>query len=978
MREKRFGLGWRVVTVLVAVVMVFGLLPSRVLAASAMTLSYNQNQIDSVGKQSTNSVACLGFAYAYAQTITSGTVHSWSEYDSNGGTDQAHFYGSNMQSSFTYYTVSGQQAILRKCYDSINEGRPVILWVTQTSGKQHWVTIVGYQNVTDANSLSLSNFLMLDPVHGADSTPEVLNKRNYTLRTGDNNIRVSKASTSPIPPNSDPIATLDSITTGNHTITIRGWAFDPDTPSASIGVHIYIGGSAGDSNAEVHIFTANTSRPDVNSAYGISGDHGFEITIPTLKSGTQAVHIYAINSESGNNPEFAARTVEIGSELDAPSGSAQLSTTSGYSIRPCLAPQMSLTIKDGSTTTDASIVLQPWSNVSYQAFDMAQISSGNAYRHLIVSRNSSMVLDLDCSLANFGRLIQCTRNNGYNQQWYFVSLGNNEYKIVSVLTGQCIDLPNFATAAGTVVGMCHDNGSNAQKYYLVPLSITKASVSVASQVEYSGSPVTPSVVVTSGGVTLVEGLDYSVSYYNNDAPGTGYAVVDGLGEFSGGFQEVSFKIVSSTPTIYDLSQATVSAIEDQSYTGRAISPSFTVKLNGTALTKDTDYTVAYSNNTNAGTARVTITGKGNYTGTKTVTFKINPRSMSSVMIGAIPDQTYTGSAVRPEVVAALGVYTLVEGTDYTVSYSNNTNVGTATVTITGKGNFTGTMSTTFKIVSSGTPTTDLSRAVVTLTPSSFEFTGECAIPGMTVTLDGKTLQHGTDYISLFVNAVNPGTYTYTVTGMGSYTGSTSASFTIAEPFCDVTSSTSHYEDILWLYASGVSKGWGSYPNRVFRGGNGVQRADMAAFLYRLAGSPEYTPSPTDKAYFSDVTDDTPHAKEIWWLASTGISKGWTMKDGTHQFRPTNAVTRQDMAAFLYRLAGSPTYNPSATDKAFFSDVTAETPHAKEIWWMASTGISTGWSSGSTHQFRGTNTVVRQDMAAFLHRMDVGGYVPEYK
>ena len=81
--------------------------------------------------------------------------------------------------------------------------------------------------------------------------------------------------------------------------------------------------------------------------------------------------------------------------------------------------------------------------------------------------------------------------------------------------------------------------------------------------------------------------------------------------------------------------------------------------------------------------------------------------------------------------------------------------------------------------------------------------------------------------------------------------------------------------------------------------------------------------------------------------------------------------RCDMAAFLYRLAGSPVFEPSTAGRARFSDVTAATPHAKEIWWLAHTRISTGFDDGT---FRPYSSVARCDMAAFLRRMNDAGLV----
>ena len=243
------------------------------------------------------------------------------------------------------------------------------------------------------------------------------------------------------------------------------------------------------------------------------------------------------------------------------------------------------------------------------------------------------------------------------------------------------------------------------------------------------------------------------------------------------------KTVSWKINQYNISNVDVGSISDQTYTGSAITPVPVLSkiLNGSSkytLVKDTDYTLSYSNNTNVGTATITATGKGNFTGTASTTFKINKASLtvpsqsgtltyntasqspswsnydstkmtvsgttsatnagtysatftlkdttnykwsdgtttektvswkinqyniSNVDVGSISDQTYTGSAITPvpvlsKILNGSSKYTLVKDTDYTLSYSNNTNVGTATITATGKGNFTGTKIITFKIV----------------------------------------------------------------------------------------------------------------------------------------------------------------------------------------------------------------------------------------------------------------------------------------
>ena len=120
--------------------------------------------------------------------------------------------------------------------------------------------------------------------------------------------------------------------------------------------------------------------------------------------------------------------------------------------------------------------------------------------------------------------------------------------------------------------------------------------------------------------------------------------------------------------------------------------------------------------------------------------------------------------------------------------------------------------------------------------------------------------------------------------------------------------------------------------------------------------------------FADVSNSTPHADDIRWLASSGISEGWLEQNGSRTFRGMDSVKRQDMAAFLYRLAGSPEFTAPSTSP--FVDVNSSTPHYKEICWLAQTGISTGWKVSAGFEFRGMESVKRQDMAAFLKRLSV--------
>src|SRR5450759_1773301 len=193
----------------------------------------------------------------------------------------------------------------------------------------------------------------------------------------------------------------------------------------------------------------------------------------------------------------------------------------------------------------------------------------------------------------------------------------------------------------------------------------------------------------------------------------------------------------------------------------------------------------------------------------------------------------------------------------------------------------------------------------------------------------------------------------------------------APPFADVAPGAPFFADIQWLYDQGISTG-SVQPDAtvLFQPAAPVRREAMAAFLYRFAGSPTFTPPVTSP--FVDVATSATFYKEIAWLAAQGISTGTNMGDGTFQFRPAESVSREAMAAFLYRFKGSPAFTAPLTSP--FVDVPTTGPFYKEIAWLAANHISTGTDLGDgTFAFRPTESVSREAMAAFLHRTGNGSY-----
>ena len=135
------------------------------------------------------------------------------------------------------------------------------------------------------------------------------------------------------------------------------------------------------------------------------------------------------------------------------------------------------------------------------------------------------------------------------------------------------------------------------------------------------------------------------------------------------------------------------------YDGTAKKPAVTVKDTSGKTVASSNYTVKYTNNTKAGKATVTITGKGSYTGKITKNFTIKAKSTAKLTTKlSATSYIYNGKAKTPTVTVKDGTKTLKKGTDYTVTYSSNKAIGTAKVTIKGKDNYTGTITKTFKIV----------------------------------------------------------------------------------------------------------------------------------------------------------------------------------------------------------------------------------------------------------------------------------------
>lgn len=285
--------------------------------------------------------------------------------------------------------------------------------------------------------------------------------------------------------------------------------------------------------------------------------------------------------------------------------------------------------------------------------------------------------------------------------------GDVTFKFFDKDGNQVSDQP-FPVGKYKVTASCEDADTiyTAEKEFeVVARELTEENVTFGENLVYTGNELTQTVTVTVGGKELTKDTDYTVTGLTGTEPGSYPVTVTGTGNYTGEVTK-SFEIAKA-----DISSATISDIDSPvGYTGTAYEPEVTVTFNGTELALDTDYTVAYTNNVNAGEATVTITGTGaHFKGSVEKHFTITAADLSGCTFAPIADVTYNTKAHTPEVTVAISGRTLEADKDYTVSYASNVKAGTATVTVTGKGNFTGSANTTFTIAKA-----DLNLSVYTI------------------------------------------------------------------------------------------------------------------------------------------------------------------------------------------------------------------------------------------------------------------------
>ena len=271
---------------------------------------------------------------------------------------------------------------------------------------------------------------------------------------------------------------------------------------------------------------------------------------------------------------------------------------------------------------------------------------------------------------------------------------------------------NLNVGVTTVIatGMGDYTGYTSKNFTITKRALAGGTVSVASSVSFTGSNITPSVTVKVAGRTLTSGTDYTVSYSNNKNVGTSNVYVYGKGNYSGSLS-AKFDIVPAKQQIQKLETKYkgfyIDWAQKGSATGYDVEYSVNANMSGAVskhLTANKPDTLTVSGLSGDKTYYVRVRSYTNVNGkvyygawSDVKSIKTANNDITKATVSGISTKLFTGKAITQNVTVKVGNTVLKNGTDYTVSYSNNKKVGKATVKITGKGKYGGVITKTFKI-----------------------------------------------------------------------------------------------------------------------------------------------------------------------------------------------------------------------------------------------------------------------------------------
>ena len=343
------------------------------------------------------------------------------------------------------------------------------------------------------------------------------------------------------------------------------------------------------------------------------------------------------------------------------------------------------------------------------------------------------------------------------------SIGDYAFRYCESLTR--ITIPNSVTSIG------YDAFSNCSK--LIDINIPSSVTSIAYGT-FSWCANLKSVTIPSSVTSIEEDAFYGCNnlndvYYNGTKSEWENIEISNLYNDPLTNATIHYNSTGDNYTQKEISSCTISLpTATQYFRGTRIRPVVTIKDGTKVLKSGTDYTVSYTNNLSVGKATVTITGKGDYTGTVTKNFNIVQRSIGNcdVELGAA-NYYFNGTRIKPSVKVYCNGTEMYNG-NYTVAYSNNLSAGTATITLTGKKNLKGTVTKTFKI-----NPRNIANCTISLTKNS----ANKYQPNVAVKIGSNTIYNG-NYTVKYTTSADKKTVKVTITGKGNLAGTTTKTYTV--------------------------------------------------------------------------------------------------------------------------------------------------------------------------------------------------------
>ena len=330
---------------------------------------------------------------------------------------------------------------------------------------------------------------------------------------------------------------------------------------------------------------------------------------------------------------------------------------------------------------------------------------------------------------------------------------------------------NRGMATVTLTGMSVYTGKKDITFKIATsLSECNAVLSKKSVI-YDGKPQTPSVNITNGNYELVENVDYTLKYKDNIDEGEASVIITGIGNYK---NEITLLFNISKIYFYGNIDC-VPEYERVLFDGTEKCPSYTVTCEGKVLEANKDYTLTYKNNVDEGIAQVTVTGIGSYGGIFASSFEIFKYDLddeNATLELEYNNILYDGTEKKPAVIVKYGDV-VIDSNNYDVSYTNNTEEGMATVTVTGKNSCKGEKTADFSIFKN-----DIAGAEIGLEYDTILYDGNAKTPKVSVKFENKELEEGKDYSVAYSDHIEMGTANVMVSGIGSFKGTVGKSFSI--------------------------------------------------------------------------------------------------------------------------------------------------------------------------------------------------------